>query len=411
MILGWAAILAVLAYLATSVLPVVFASEEITVQNATPIVYDDSLSVSGIALREESIISVAGNPASVHYKVSDGDRISAGDAVATVSSQQITAENRLAVETIDRQITILSDCVSATTQFDVKTLDAQTKQAINDYLSISDDGNLSDSRDAADDVLSYFVKRDIKATGDKSYYQQILQNCETTRKTLLNGNSALQSGVYASEAGYFSSQYDGFEGYSASKYESVTPEDVKSLLAASPAQRPGGYVGKLQHFSYWTYLCTVPEDGAERFTKNSSWTLRFDTPAYGIRTVTMRVISRSEPTNGEVALVFESSFFNKEIYSLRNTPAEIILDSYKGFKVDKDAVRVFEGETGVYVLSGAKVIFKPVDVLYRDESRDFAVVSSNTKTSGRVLITNDSVVIGGKEIYDGKVVKTANGKG
>ncbi|MBQ1966130.1 MAG: hypothetical protein II348_05580, partial [Clostridia bacterium] len=347
----------------------------------------------------------------VHYKVSDGDRVSAGDTVATVSPQQISAENRLAAENIDRQISILSDCISATTQFDVKTLDTQTKQAINDYLSVTSARDISDSKDTADRVLSYFVKRDIKAKGDKSYYQQILQNCEATRKTLLSGSSAQQSGVYASEAGYFSSQHDGFEGYSSSKFETVTPEDVKELLSATPTPRPEGYVGKLQHFSYWTYLCTVPEAKAEIFTENSSWTLRFDTPAYGIRTVTMRIISKSDPVEGEVALVFESSSFSKEIYSLRNTPAEIILNSYKGYKVDKDAVRVSEGKTGVYVLSGAKVVFKPVDVLYRDEVHDFAVVSSNTKATGRILITNDSVVIGGKEIYDGKVVKTANGKG
>ncbi len=394
----------ILIYLAASIIPSIFSSEEITVEPAIPTVYDDTFPVVGIALRDEVFVSANGNPAEIDYKVSDGERVSIGDTVATYSTVEISAEDRLAVESIDRQIALLTECISSTTQYNLKTLDARTKDAIEGYLTVSRKGDLSENIDAAQQVVSYFIKRNIKATEDKSYYQQILSNCESTRKTLLSVGGSKQTAVKASQAGYFSSQYDGFESLKASKYEDCTPDALRSLLATSPQTRPSDYVGKLQHFSYWTYLCTVPSAEQERFTIGSLWTLRFETAAYGPQTVTMTVSKVSQPSNGEISIVFESSSFDEALYSLRICNAQIILESYTGFRVDKDAIRVLEGETGVYVLSGAKLVFKPVSVLFYSEERDFAIVAPNTQSSTKTLIQNDSVVVGGKEVYDGKVV-------
>ncbi len=394
----------ILVYLAASIVPSIFSSEEISVEPAEAIVYDESLFVKGIVLRDESIVTASGDPASVDYKFSNGDRVSTGDIVATYSTVATPTDDRMAVESIDRQIQLLNECLSATTQYDLKTIDARTKDAIGEYLNVSREGDLSASLDASVQVVSCFIKRDIKATGDKSYYKQIRSNCESSRTAILNGHSSQQTVVKASQAGYFSSQFDGYETLKASDFSAATPDDVRTLLAQSAKARPSDYIGKLQHFSYWTYLCTVPSEAAERFKIDSSWTLRFETAAYGPQTVTMTVDSVSAPSKGEVCIAFECSFFDEALYSLRICDAQIILQSYTGFRIDKDAVRVSEGETGVYVLSGAKLVFKPVVVLFRSEERDFAVVAPNTQTSSRTLILNDSVVIGGKEVYDGKVV-------
>lgn len=400
----WIMVAAVFVYLAVSIVPSIFSSEEIKVVPAQSIVYDHVLNVTGIALRDEVLVSANNTPASIDYKISDGDRVSIGDVVATYSTSQTAAADRLAVEMIERQITLLEECISSTTQYDLKTLDVKTKDAIEHYHSVSRSQDLSDILSASMQVSSCFIKRDIKVTGDKSYYQQILSNCESIRSTLLTGTATQQTAVNASQAGYFSSQYDGYESLMASNYTVCSPNTVHDLLAQTPQPRPSDYIGKLQHFSYWTYLCTVPSDDAERFEKNSTWTLRFDTVTYGTQTVTMTVKDVSDPIEGEVSIVFESPSFNEAIYSLRICNAQIILRSYTGYKVDKDAIRVFEGETGVYVLSGAKLVFKPLTVLFRDENRDFAVVTPSTNSSSRTLILNDSVVVGGKEVYDGKVV-------
>ena len=374
------------------------------VKQAESVIYEDTLTVSGIALREEVIVSASSTPASINYKVSDGNRVSIGDRIADYSTDKSSNVDRLALDSIDRQVALLNECVSSTSQYDLKTLDARTKDAVREYLNASQNGNLADSVDAASDVFSCFIKRDMKATGDKSHYRQILQNCEASRNAILNGDSSKLISVKATQAGYFSSVYDGYEDIKASQNKNTTPEQLKNLLARQANSRPSDYIGKLQHFSSWTYLCNIPSDMVNRFSVGSTWTLRFDTTLYGTKAVSMTVTHVSDPSDGLVAVSFESPVFDEAIYSLRKCDAQIVLQSYSGFRVDKDAIRVFEGETGVYVLSGAKLVFKPVNVLYRNEERGFVVVTPNAKTASRTLILNDAVVIGGKEVYDGKVV-------
>ncbi len=400
----WVFVSLILVYLAASIVPSVFSSEGITVEPAEAITYDDSLYVTGIALRDETFVTSAEKLTSIDYKVSDGDRVSLGDIVAVYSNGNISAGDRLSVEAIDRQIKILNQSLFSTSQYDLKTLDSHTKDSIRNFLDVQDQQNISSSLNASSTVISHFIERDIKASGDKDYYKQILQNCESARNTIMSGNSAQQYTVKSSRAGYFSSRFDGYEALKAEDFATITPSALNTLLNKSPENRPQNYVGKLQHFSFWNFLCNVPEGDAERFEIGTSWLIRFDTAAYGIQNVSMTVRNVSSPEDGMVSVVFECSFFNEALYSLRICDAQIILKSYSGFRIKKDSVRISEGQSGVYVLSGAKLVFKPIDVLYRNETSDFVVVLPDTEDASRTLILNDAVVVGGKEIYDGKVV-------
>lgn len=398
----------ILLYLAISIVPSIFSGQNIQVEDALSITYDDSLFVRGIALRNEVSVTVSGTPTSVDYKVSDGDRVSIGDTLAVYSNGSVSAADRLAVENIDRQISLLDDCLSATSQYDLKTLDARTKDAISDYLSAGESYSLSSAKETGTNVLSYLIKRDIKANGDKDYYRQIRTNCIESRNILLQSDNAKQSAVYAARAGFFSSAYDGFESLTLDdlkdKESGITPRTLRNALATPPETRPANYIGKLQHFSFWNYVCTVPEAYAETFTKGSTWTIRFNTAAHGVKNVNMNVVSVSGSVDGEVAITFECTFFDEGLYSLRICDAQIILRSYSGFRVRKDAIRVLNGESGVYVLSGAKLVFKPIKILFMNDDSSFAVVLPAVEKSTRTLIVNDVVVIGGKDIEDGKVV-------
>ena len=404
----WCMVGIILIYLMFSIIPSIFSSQNIQVEEVLSITYDDSVFVRGIAIRNELPITVSGTPTSVDYKVSDGARVSIGDAVAVYSNGSVSASDRLAIENIDRQIELLNDCLSATSQYDLKTLDARTKDAVSVYLTASESNSLSDAKESSSDVLSYLIKRDIKANGNKDYYRQIRTNCNEARDLLLQSETSKQSAVYASRAGFFSSAFDGYESVGLKDLQNeegqITPESLRNALSTAPEVRPQNYVGKLQHFSFWNYVCTVPEAYAQLFTKNSTWPIRFNTVAHGIKNVSMRVVSVSNAMNGEVTVTFECTFFDAALYSLRICDAQIILRSYSGFRVRKDAIRVLDGESGVYVLSGAKLVFKPIKILFMSDDSNFAVVQPAVDKSTRTLIVNDSVVIGGKDIEDGKVV-------
>ena len=70
--------------------------------------------------------------------------------------------------------------------------------------------------------------------------------------------------------------------------------------------------------------------------------------------------------------------------------------------MSSEALRVNDGETGVYVLSGQRVVFKPVEVLYSTE--EFSVITSKNKIGSKILKAKDEVVIGGHDLFDGKIL-------
>ena len=75
----------------------------------------------------------------------------------------------------------------------------------------------------------------------------------------------------------------------------------------------------------------------------------------------------------------------------------IITKTYSGIRVDKNSVRLLDGQSGVYVKVGQIVRFKKADVLYMGSS--YALLDPNGKVSNF-----DEVIVSGKNLYDGKAL-------
>ena len=119
-------------------------------------------------------------------------------------------------------------------------------------------------------------------------------------------------------------------------------------------------------------------------------------------------------------VVFQGNTYLQELTLLRRQSAEIILDAIEGIRVPREALRVTTqtatekdedtGEeimkevsvTGVYCVSGAKAVFKPVDVLYTGE--EYAVVRSSGSSEKTRLRSGDTVIAVARNLYDGKVI-------
>ena len=93
---------------------------------------------------------------------------------------------------------------------------------------------------------------------------------------------------------------------------------------------------------------------------------------------------------------------------LRHQAADIILRTYTGLRVPSNALRVSsDGVTGVYCVSGAKAVFKPVEVLYTGE--DYAVVRTTADAEAEKLRLRpgDEVIVAARDLYDGKVITSS----
>ena len=86
---------------------------------------------------------------------------------------------------------------------------------------------------------------------------------------------------------------------------------------------------------------------------------------------------------------------------LRQQSAEIVFTSYAGLRVPKSAVRVENGQTGVYILEGTLAKWKPITILH-DTGESYVVTLDTSSTNN--LWPGDELIINAKNLYDGKVV-------
>ena len=75
--------------------------------------------------------------------------------------------------------------------------------------------------------------------------------------------------------------------------------------------------------------------------------------------------------------------------------------NYKGLRISQKALRILDGEKGVYVKSGYSVKFKKVDILYT--GLDYYLCQIQYGSSDQLSLF-DEVIVEGTDLYDGKPI-------
>ena len=91
---------------------------------------------------------------------------------------------------------------------------------------------------------------------------------------------------------------------------------------------------------------------------------------------------------------------DSEIASYRTEDIEIRYQSYTGIKVPAGAIRVNDGQKGVYVLISSQVKFRQVKELYTTD--DYVIVEYDAKNEDGIRLY-DEIITEGKDLYNGKV--------
>jgi hypothetical protein len=93
---------------------------------------------------------------------------------------------------------------------------------------------------------------------------------------------------------------------------------------------------------------------------------------------------------------------NQQLAQARIENAQLRLRTHRGLRVNQAALRVVDGVTGVYVVSGITAKFRPVDILYSDT--DFAICAYDAANTNS-LVQYDEVIVRGGDLYDGKIIR------
>ena len=188
-------------------------------------------------------------------------------------------------------------------------------------------------------------------------------------------------------SGYFVSLRDGYENVlNTEMLLGLTPEFLNSI---KPESTDGGdYIGKIVS-DYNVYFAVIlPFDKSKQIKVGNSYKFLTELSSATELKCTLERVSEPDDSRNVVA-VFSCSDMNSELATLRTAPMKLVTKEYKGLKINSKALRVSDGKTGVYVVSGMQAKFVETNVIYNGDS--FIICELQNEDTGRLRLYDEVI--------------------
>lgn len=388
-----------------------------------PVKDHQNVSVQGFAVRDEahyengkniSILTMQNDKVYIPT-VSDSASVAVGDSIAVQFDTKEQAELYARVRKLEKKINELEALQSLENPslISATSLNSDISNALNAYLADVESGNYAALETAQQKLTSKISIKRLASGDDLKVASRIEKHA--AKKAQLEKKIRTKSFVTSPYAGYFVSRIDGYEDafdYQALERGNITTGQIDLLLKAEPSI-PEQSIGKIIGQHSWFFVCNMSLTDASVLKKGHSVTVDF--PKENLYEIPMKVHAISERDGDIVAVIFQCTQLNEAISRLRSETAEITVNTFEGFRISNEQlVKNKDGLTGVYVLAGKRVVFKPIRILYHANGYVIAAPAVYYLENGEVdtektpnlpqLENYDQLIVKGKNLYDGKVV-------
>lgn len=361
----------------------------------------DTLDVQGVAIRSEQVLTqnVDGY---VYYTVTNGDRVakdgtiasvypSEADALAEQEYAQLT-EEMAALQTLQKQ--------GSANKSSLDSVHRQIRQVQQRIVAGVQEGNWLEVADCRAE-LGELLNRQQLITGKTTDFSPRLDELSAQREQLQGTFSQPVGSISSPVAGYFVSKVDGYE--SMLSYESaldLTVSEVQSVLSSPSPSADTQSIGKVVGDYEWYLACVVPTDRLTELSEGTELSVRLPFVTEETVPVTVEKINR----DGDSAVVLlQCSYMSEALSSVRCEQVQILLEEHTGLYVPDSAMRFNEQkEPGVLIRRGNMLQFRRVRVLYYNDTGKYSIC--DPAGGDGYLELYDDMVIGGKNVYDGKIV-------
>lgn len=390
-------------------------------ETALPAVISDTVEADGVLLFDESYVAGSGN---LGYLAADGERVSAGTAVAEVYSNASQASLRLQLNQLNDQIDLLQKSQN-TSALQLDTLLKERSSALYDLLDTLDD---SDYEVVDDDANAYLLAQNKLwiATGDSANFTDqvtaLTQQAQSVQAQLGNPTQ-----ITAPQTGYFvRASSSGRLNAGADDILAQDPAQLKAYLDSNPTLPLDGCAGKIVSGFTWRYVgvCSA-EQGQKLLGQNgkplsSSVQIRFPGQTDRSFKATVSEVTIDEE-QGLARFVLTCNVINGDVLCLNHAAARISVGESTGLRIPASAVHYLkedgtEAETqgenyipGVYVKYGNIARFCKIDPVDNDhplvtDGDYILVLPKGTDGSVSQVRLYDEIIVSGQNLYDGKLL-------
>ncbi len=358
----------------------------------------EGFQINGIVIREEIIVNT-NTAGTLHFVLSDGERVARGGVIANIYSN---AEASVTVNRIEQLKSRIADIEEMQGYNDVEAADitlANTKvnSSLNTMIRNIAAGEFSSAESDSAELLTNISRRQM-ITGEQTDFSARLDELKAELDSLNASLPQPVGSITTDMSGYFVSGIDGYENVlSCDDIESITPEYLKTLTAEKTSDTA---VGKIVSGYTWYIASEVSISDSLKYKVGDKLTLKTTIKSAPELNVTLERINTSN-NEDKAIMIFSCQQMNSELASIRKGTMTIINNTYSGLKLPTKALRFQDGKTGVFVRSGMIIKFVGVNVLYRT---DEYIICEQQVSNESVLRLYDDVVVKGKGLYDGKIV-------
>ncbi len=383
-------------------------------ETATYASITDRAELEAFLFRDEFIIP-SGAQGTDCFLAEDGEKVRYGEDIVITYSEPSDVSIRNRIDEIDKRIDILersSLSIGASTT-DIARIDEEIDELVLSMIRQVDTDDLDKVLREKEELLILMNRR--QALIESESYESELETLKIERENLslqLSGASAI---TQSPKSGYFYSTVDGYENaFTLDRLETLTGAEFESLSETEPDQSIiSSSSGKIVMSSTWYIAVAIDKRTAETFRDGSSYPITFQ---YSNNLeLNMKLDRRITRTDKDMTvLVFSTKTMPEGFDYSRRQTVELTTATHEGIRVSNNAIRIKDGQTGVYTVVGSKIVFKKTTVLYNYGSYSICAIPVNPAYPNRrdvayssktELSLHDSVVIDGDEIYDGMRIK------
>ena len=358
----------------------------------------NGLKITGLIMRNETYVKNTKDGV-LHFSAHDGERVSKGGTVANLYETESASITVTEIENVKSKIADLEDILSYNDieAANLDVINAKVRNSLNKYINATGDGDFSDVKESANELLSA-INRKKAALGSGEDFSSQLKSLKSELKSLSADLPKAKGKITAKDSGYFVSKIDGYETVlKTDDLKEITPEFLENI---TPKEPKGNVIGKIVSDYKWYIAANIDVSDSLKYKEGDSVKIETTIKTAPSLKCVIEKINISNKSDKAV-IIFSCSEMNKELAAMRSGPMTVVSKEYSGLKIPRKALRVVDSKRGVYVVNGMQINFVPVNILY---STDSFIICEKQNDNDNVLKLYDSVVVKGKNLYDGKII-------